>query len=157
MFIAPWDEQTTLHVFTDASDTALGCYFHPEWIFLSYSASISHARSMSINWRELHAALTALTTWSRRLSASNVIFHIDNQAVVAGLQKHYSPVPALMALIRHWCFTITTNSINAFPVYISTHHNVDADDLSRQRISQFLARHPDAHPFPTWPAALHFP
>ena len=157
MFQAPWDELTTLHVFTDASDTAFGCYFHPEWVSLTYSSSIAHARQMSINWRELHAAVIALSTWSGRLTASNVIFHIDNQSVVGALQKHYSPVVSFMTLIRHWCHIISTNSINAFPVYISTHENIDADDLSRLRISQFLARHPDASPHPIWPEFLNFP
>ena len=104
----------------------------------------------------MYAAVTALATWGPRLRGSNVYFQIDNQAVVGGLKKHYSPAPHLMALIRVWCLLIVEYDINPRPVYINTHDNVDADDLSRLQVDSFRARRSAVHPTPTWPLLLPY-
>ena len=156
MFHPPWDEATTLHVFTDASNTAVAGYFHPDWFATTFSGSMAGAASMSINWRELYAVLTALATWGPRLSGRNVKFHIDNQSVVAALTKLYSPVPTFMALIRDWASLIVRYSVNPLPIYIPTGDNVDADDLSRMRINSFLERQPQASATSTWPTLIKF-
>ena len=128
----------------------------PEWFYAPYVASLAPALDYSINWRELYAAVTALATWGHRMVGRNVYFHIDNQAVVAVLSKHYSPAPHMMALVRSWCLMLVQFDVNVRPIYIPTDDNIDADDLSRLRISSFRDRHPFALPTPTWPNLLPF-
>ena len=134
----------------------MGGYFHPEWFTSPYLASLSRATSLSINWRELYAAVTALATWGPQLAGQNVYFHIDNQAVVAALNKHYSPAPHMMALVRHWCLLLVQYDINPRPVYIPTDVNTDADDLSRLQVPRFRQRRTSASPTPTWPTLIPY-
>ena len=152
----PWADHSALNVFTDASDLGMGGYFHPDWFYSPYLASLAPARGYSINWRELYAAVSALATWGPQLAGKNVYFHIDNQAVVAVLKKHYSPAPHIMALVRTWCLLIVRYDVNPRPIYIPTDDNVDADDLSRMKIASFQDRRPTASPHPTWPLLLPF-
>ena len=156
MIPPPWDEATALNVYTDASNYGMGGYYHPEWFACTYVSSLHRALSLSINWREMYAAVTALATWGPRLAGRNVWFHIDNQSVVAGLSKKYSPRPHMMALIRAWCLLLVRYDINPRPVYINTHLNVDADDLSRGEILKFLARRPHVSPTATWPTLIDY-
>ena len=156
MLPPPWDDDTAVSVYSDASNLAMGAYFHPDWFSTPYVGSLARATSNSINWRELFAALAALLTWAPRLAGKNVYFHIDNQSVVFALKKHYSPVTSMMALIRTWCLTIVRYNINPRPIYISTTDNVDADDLSRLAANSFRERNPHASPTPTWPTLTPF-
>jgi hypothetical protein len=152
----PWTESSTLHVYTDASDTAIGARFGNEWYSASYVGSLGFCKQKSINWRELLAATKALASWGPLLTARNVIFHIDNTSVCYALQKLYSPVPDIMELIRTWCSLLEQFKPNVVPVYIATECNIDADDLSRERIASFLQRNPQASSTATWPAPIIF-
>ena len=154
MMPPPWCDLTALDVYTDASDLGMGCFMYPEWFSSPYISSLAPAKAYSINWRELYAAVTALATWGPRMAGCNVYFHIDNQAVVAILRKHYSPAPHMMALLRSWCLMLVQYDVTIRPIYIPTDVNIDADDLSRLQVSRFRDRHPSALPYPTWPTLL---
>ena len=67
------------------------------------------------------------------------------------LNKLYSPVKDLMAFTREWCLLVEHFNITVAVVYIDTHSNVDADDLSRMCTQSFLERNPGANRFMTWP------
>ena len=151
MIPPPWSDHLALDVYTDASGLGMGCFMFPEWFSAPYVSSLAPALEFSINWRELYAAVTALATWGPRMAARNVYFHIDNQSVVAALNKHYSPAPHLMSLVRLWCLLLVQYDINVRPIYIPTDENVDADDLSRLQVTSFRDRHPAAQQTPTWP------
>ena len=146
-----WTQGGVTDVFTDASNDAFGALCRNEWIQISYSGSFSFMKGKSINWREFHAAVTALATWADDLSGKSVIFHIDNMVVCHLLNSLYSPVQELMFFVRQWCLLIERHKIQVAVVYIDTKANVDADDLSRLRSEEFLARNPLASPHMTWP------
>lgn len=140
------------HIHTDASNQGLGaCLDNCEWFFLSYTGSRSWMLQESINWREMHAAVLALHTWAPALSGSSVIFHIDNTTTCYILNSGYTQVDALMFFVRHWYMILECYSITVAPVYISTHENTNADDLSRLRVDSFLDRNPSADRVMTWP------
>lgn len=139
------------HIWTDASSTGFGAFDGYEWFSLSYEGSRKWMLNHSINWREMHAAVAALYTWGPQIRNANVIFHIDNTSACNILNKGHSPVPSLMFFARHWFMAVETFNLNVAPVYIPTELNVDADDLSRLRVSEFKVRNPDASPTPTWP------
>ena len=146
-----WALGGVVDVYTDASNDAFGALCRNEWLQIAYTGSFSHMRAHSINWREFHAAVTALATWAHELSGKNVIFHIDNMVVCHLLNSLYSPVQELMFFVRQWCLLIERHKIQVAVVYIDTKANLDADDLSRLRSREFLARNPQANPFMTWP------
>jgi hypothetical protein len=139
-----WETDTVIHVYSDASDIGLGavCDFpdRKEWFCVPLIGDWQGVRQMSINWRELLAALIALNTWSKDLSEKLVIFHIDNSSVCYILNKFYSPIVSLMTLVREWCLIAEEFDIVIAPVYISTADNLDADDLSRGRTGEFKSR-----------------
>ena len=146
-----WALGGAIDVFTDASGQAFGALCRNEWMEISYSGNFAFMREKSINWREFHAAVTALATWANELSGRTVTFHIDNMVVCHLLNSLYSPVQELMFFVRQWCLLIERHNIQVAVVYIDTKANLDADDLSRLRSKEFLARNPHASPYMTWP------
>ena len=150
-----WSVGTVNHVFTDASDFGCGACWGDNWFALVYAGGSLYPKEQSINWRELHTAVKALVTWAPYLSHAKVIFHIDNQVTCHLLNKLYSPVPPLMELVRAWCLTLETYSIEVAVVYISTADNYLADALSRGDIAQFKARHTGA-PAQVWPSSFRY-
>ena len=146
-----WAHEGVKHVFSDASGLAMGALCGREWTQLAYVGSAEYMLGHSINWREFHAALTALATWADSLQGESVIFHIDNMTVCHILNSLYSPVLELMRFVRHWCLLVETFAIKVAVVYIDTHANIDADDLSRLRNREFLERNPGVSQHMTWP------
>ena len=146
-----WDSDDVTHIYTDASGLAFGGVNNSEWFQISYQGKYSFMLEKSINWREFYAALVALGTWASSLKGKPVVFHIDNTTVCHILNKLYTPVKELMHFTREWCLLIERYNISAAIVYINTNDNVDADDLSRLKTQEFLARNPKANKFMTWP------
>ena len=152
-----WSADDVTHVYTDASNTAFGALCGSEWIQIAYVGKYAAMLNKSINWREFHAAVVALATWARSLQGRTVIFHIDNMVVCNILNKLYTPVKELMHFTREWCLLIEHFNITVAVVYIDTHANVDADDLSRLNTGQFLDRNPQVSRHMTWPNMVPLP
>ena len=152
-----WGNSDVIHVYSDASNTAFGAVCGAEWLQIAYVGKFSSMLSKSINWREFHAALTALATWASSLRGRAVVFHIDNMVVCHILNKLYTPVRELMHFTREWCLLVEHFNISMAVVYIDTHTNIDADDLSRLSNESFLNRNPNANRFMTWPTLPSLP
>ena len=146
-----WAHEGVVHVYTDASNDAYGALCGTEWIQMAYTGSIGYMRAKSINWREFHAAVTAIATWANLLRGKSVVFHVDNMVVCYILNSLYSPVQELMHFVRQWCLIVERYSIQVAVVYIDTKANIDADDLSRLRTREFLDRNTQVRPHMTWP------
>ena len=146
-----WSGDDVTHVYTDASNLAMGAVCKNEWFLISYSGSFAYQLEKSINWREFYVAVAALATWASSLKGKAVVFHIDNMVVCNILNKLYSPVRELMYFTRQWCILIEKFNISPAIVYIDTAANIDADDLSRLREQDFLDRNPEANRHMTWP------
>ena len=145
-----------VHIFSDSSGASLGACAEGEWFAISFSGTLQHVAGRSINWKEFFAAVLALNTWAPRFHARCIIFHIDNTTVCHILNNMYSPVSDLMYFVRHWALIVEHHNLSVAPVYISTHDNKDADDLSRMRLDSFKARNPNASPHMTWPDMSFF-
>ncbi|PPQ83077.1 hypothetical protein CVT24_012468, partial [Panaeolus cyanescens] len=87
------------HVFTDASGTkGIGGHFQNHWFA---SRVPRRFRSRDIQFKELYAILQAILRWADVWSHSHVIFHCDNQAVVAWLESGTSrSSPSMPILLR---------------------------------------------------------
>lgn len=148
-FPRAWSSESSAHIFTDASDVAVAGVWGSHWFSAPFVDGYTSYSDESINWRELIAVVLAINTWGPQLQGRNVILHIDNTAVCHLVHKMYTPSTPLMALLRVWALLIEKYSINHFAVYIPTKENVDADDLSRNRVDDFRRRNPHADPNPT--------
>ena len=87
--------------------------------------------------------------WGQEWEGHRIIWHCDNQAVVVCLRSRTSRHPTLMHLIRNLLYIEARLGFYLTPVYIDTHANHLADDLSRNRLSSFLIKVPQASPAPT--------
>ena len=150
-FAPTWDLDYVTHIYTDASNLGMGGLCGNQWFGLAYTAAMAPLVRRSINWREFHVAVSALATWAPELRGKSVIFHIDNTVVCHILNSLYSPVQDLMFFTRAWCLLIERYNITAAVVYINTDVNIDADDLSRLKFTEFLARNPSVNSYMTWP------
>ena len=150
----PWSEDSTYHIYTDASDKAVAGIWGNHWFAAPFEEGYISYADESINWREMMAVLLAANTWGGELMGRNVIFHIDNAATCYLIHKMYSPSQPLMALLRIWALIVDKYSINFAAAYIPTKENVDADDLSRNRIDCFRERNPGADKEPTGISSL---
>ena len=146
-----WSGDDVTHIYTDASNLAMGAVCGNDWFQIAYMGSFAFQLEKSINWREFYAAVAALATWASSLKGKAVVFHIDNMVVCNILNKLYSPVRELMYFTRQWCILVEKFNISPAIVYIDTAANIDADDLSRLKTQDFLARNPRASRHMTWP------
>ena len=66
-----WISNTALQLYTDSSDTAIGCVFDKFWFFEKFNET---CQDYSINCRELFAIVKAVATFGSELSDKNDIF-----------------------------------------------------------------------------------
>lgn len=155
MFRPDWDDSNVVHIFTDASNVGFGGVCQDSWFAIEYSGSLGSLVEQSINWRELHAATRALLTWGPPLKGRLIRFHVDNSAACGMLSRLYTPVTELMEFIRAWAMAIEVNDLKVSVVYISTHDNTAADQLSRAKVADFLAANPIAK-HRVWPTPVDY-
>ena len=139
-----WTSNIDLHLFTDASNRAIGCYFQGSWLYLEFVGSLFYAANMSINWRELFAIIMAAATWGSHLSQKRVLFHCDNLSVVHILQSGTSKCTEMMKLVRTLFYVCAQHQFECNAIYLSTHENEVADALSRVDLRRFRKLVPEA-------------
>ena len=105
---------------------------------------------MSIAAKELIPIILACQAWGLRWHSQQVLCHCDNQVVVACLRSRTSRDEALMHIMCCLVFIEAHYHCYLHPIYIHTKANYLADDLSRDNLSSFLSKVPqaDAHPTP---------
>ena len=99
------------------------------------------ALALPIVVKELLPIVLAASLWDSRL----VICHCDNQAVVACLWSRTSKNRHCMHMLRVLAFIEARHCFHLRPVYINTKLNHLADDLTRDNLSSFLVKVPQAH------------
>ena len=87
----------------------------------------------------------AAATWGPLWAVtSRVRFHCDNQSVVHDIQSRTSRHPHMMHLLRCLVFLEARYQLKFSCVHIPGICNDQADDLSRDRLSSFLHKVPEA-------------
>ena len=87
--------------------------------------------------------------WGREWGGRLVRAHCDNQAVVASLTSRN---PHCLHLLRALAFIEARHMFYLQPLYINTKLNHLADDLSRNALSSFLLKVPEASREPDYPS-----
>ena len=92
--------------------------------------------------------VVANNIWGASLKNKNILFHSDNQAVVAILDKKTSKSERVMALVRNFVLFTLKHNILFRAQYVEGVLNVIADSLPRCDFQLFRALCPtaDSHP-----------
>ncbi len=122
-FPAPWTFADTNHLYSDASDIAIGAVYNAAWFHLSFTGSYGYLADKSINYREMYAAVRALATWGSSLRNSRVTLHIDNQAVCGCINRGASQSADLMALVRSYVLLVSEYYLECRAFYIESQAN----------------------------------
>ncbi len=147
-FLNPPSSWPQHHITTDASGSwGCGAWHIKSWFQVQWDAT---TQNLSIAEKELIPIILACSVWAPRWRNTQVICHCDNQVVVACLRSRSSRVKVLMHMIRCLVYLEAQFEFHLSPLYISTHDNHLADDLSRNNLFSFLSKVPkaDTHPSP---------
>ena len=129
-------------VTSDASGSwGCGAWYGNKWFQLEWNRD---SQSLDISAKELIPILIAAVVWGDSWQGCKVKAHCDNQAVVAVLNSRYSKDQVLMQMLRCLFFIEAKRQFKLTAVHVPGVHNDLADDLSRNRLSTFLAKKPDA-------------
>ena len=135
-----------IHMASDASGHwGCGAFTGGRWFQVQWD---DRTQSLPITVKELLPILLAGALWGHSWSNHRVVCHCDNQAVVACLLSRTSRHRGLMHLLRNLVFIEAHHSFVLVPRYIDRYSNHLADDLSRDRVSSFLSKVPQASPHP---------
>ena len=146
-FLHPPNHLPKIELYSDASGSwGCGARCGNSWFQLSWDAASHH---LSIAEKELIPIILASAAWGASWQDQQVICHCDNQVIVACLQSRTSKNTGIMHLLRCLVFVEARYRYHLQPVYINTHANHLADDLSRNKISSFLLKVPTADHTPT--------
>ena len=77
------------------------------------------------------------------------MFHVDNMAVVAILNKKTSKSARVLNILRRIVYWTLIGNCHITAVYIESSKNVLADALSRRQVQKFRQLSPQSDPFPT--------
>ncbi|KAJ9092925.1 hypothetical protein QFC21_006637 [Naganishia friedmannii] len=96
-------------------------------------ANLKHMKK-DILFKEALAVLRSVEIWSARMQRHQVIFHIDNQALVASLNKGGCTQRPAQAIVRRIYPLAAWSSFRFRAEWISSAENSRADALSRFRV-----------------------
>ena len=91
----------------------------------------------------------AIYLWNAELFKKRVLFHVDNMAVVAILNKKTSKSARALSILRRIVYWTLIGNCHIKAVYIESSKNFLADALSRRQFQKFRQLAPQADPFPT--------
>jgi hypothetical protein len=130
---------------SDASGTwGCGAWCDKLWFQLKWD-SVTTQKHIAV--KELIPILIAAFIWGPLWHGKRVTSNCDNSAVVAVLNSRYSRETHLMQLLRCLFFVEASYQFYLSASHIPGRLNDCADDLSRNRLSAFQAKMPDAQPY----------
>ena len=117
-----------------------------KWFFGEWNSQWQH---QNITLLELYPIVLALDLWGNILQNKCVVFHTNNLALVAIINKQTSKDVQIMCLIRKLVLTCLRNNIYFQAKHVVGTKNVLADALSRLQVQKFHQLAPYADPLPT--------
>ena len=128
-----WVNSFSLKFYSDASgagyagvngDQWFQGEFPPEW------------KSVNIAVKELLPVALSFRMWAPRLKGKNIIFMVDNRAIVDVLQSQTSRDPHIMSILRPMVVASMVNNVQFYSYHIPGKHNTIADLISRFQVGK---------------------
>ena len=144
-----WLTSASLKLFTDSAGAVglgCGCFLGKEWTYFQWPEYWCKLGEVlrDITFLEMVPVLLAVFLWGRRLSNCKIQLYIDNEALVAVLNKQSAKSKRLMQLIRPFILLAMEYGIIFKATHISTHVNAIADAISRKQFVRFRNLAPEA-------------
>ena len=131
---------------SDASGAwGCGAWWQHRWFQLQWD---EQAAQLPIVIKEMLPIVIAAAMWGRKWQGHLVTCHCDNQAVVAVLASRTSRLQHLMHLLRCLYFFEAYHGFQLKCIHIAGLKNDIADDLSRNNLSSYFSKVPEASPLP---------
>ena len=131
----------TVEMTSDASGSwGCGAWHGADWFQLAWD---SKSQLLQIAIKELIPIIIAAVVWGCRWKGQRVRARYDNSAVVAVINSRYSRDPHLMQMLRCLFFLEAYLQFRVSAIHLPGIDNELVDDLSRNRVSSFLARRPE--------------
>ena len=129
-----------------------GAWWRHRWFQLKWD---ERAAQLPIVIKEMLPIVIAAAIWGNDWQGHVVTCHCDNQAVVAVLAPRSSRLQHLKHLLRCLYFFEAYHGFLLKSIHIAGLKNDIADDLSRNNLSSYFSKVPDANPLPSvFPPAL---
>ena len=135
-----------MELHTDASSCGFGAYYAGVWLTGSWD---SEQAAQSITYQELYAVVIAASTWGFQWQKRRVLFHCDNEAVVAVLRSGTSRSTSVMQLLRCLFFVCAQHNFTLSAQHVAGTANSVADSLSRHQMERFRQLAPEAAAAPS--------
>jgi hypothetical protein len=120
------------------------------WFFLQWPKEWENTDILKdMTYLEIIPIALAIYLWNAELFKRRVLFHVDNMAVVAILNKKTSKSARVLNILRRIVYWTLIGNCHITAVYIESSKNVLADALSRRQVQKFRQLSPQSDPFPT--------
>jgi len=147
-----WVNSDTLELFTDsagAQELGCACILREQWAYFQWPSAWKGSDILrDITFLEMVPVLLAIMLWGLKLQRRRVLLRIDNEALVAVLNKQSSRSTRLMRLVRQFILFAMRHEIVFKAQHITTKSNSLADSISRKQWSRFRTLAPDANHAP---------
>ena len=149
-----WISNFDLELYTDsAGGLGKGCaaYLNGKWTFLEWPTDWNSSEIFKdITYLEIIPIALAIFLWFDQFYKKNILFHIDNLAVVNILNKKSSKSERVMSILRLIVYCSLIGNFQFKAVHILSKDNAIADALSRANFQKFrrLAPLANDHPHP---------
>jgi len=130
-----WVNSSHLRFYSDASGAGYAAISGSSWIQGAFPKSWER---VNIATKELLPITLAFRMWAPKLKAVNIIFMVDNMAVVDILQSQTSRDPEIMNLLRPMVVTAMVHNIQFYAYHIPGKVNTLADLISRFQMQKAL-------------------
>ncbi|OWA55484.1 hypothetical protein BV898_19870 [Hypsibius exemplaris] len=125
-----WSSAFDLHLYTDAAGTiGCGAAYGNHWFQIAWPAWVLALRP-PIAWQEMVPVYLACLVWGKHWHSKRILFHSDNESVVAAWAKFSSSHKGIMDLIRRIYFLAATGNFAVQITHVAGVNSV-ADALSR--------------------------
>jgi hypothetical protein len=112
---------------------------------------VSSGDGLTISVLELCGIVIAAISWGQKWRGKRITVRCDNTAAVAAINTGFCQNELMMELVRELWYTCCTHLFELRAVHVAGVVNVDADDLSRDRVDKFLSRNPTMNSSRTTP------
>ena len=123
----------SLNFYTDASFTAAGGVFGPDWFQIIFPESW---RAKHITFLELYPIVVGAHMFAHKLANKRVIFHTDNYAVMSLINKCTSPHPKFMPLLRSLVLLALKYNFHFSSRHLPGIQNITPDLISRLQVTR---------------------
>lgn len=161
-FLSQWNGLSLFHelqltnsadieLYTDAASTVgHGGYFQGYWFCETWPLDLPIGQDEnSMAFRELYPIVVSAILWGAQWTTKRILFHCDNQATVAIINKGRSRSTVLMRLMRRLTWCSAKHNFVVYAQFVPSAMNLISDALSRQQLSKFRRLAPQAQPEPT--------